>query len=76
MLQYKVLRDDGYYGDFEQVALTTARNYSVANLSDSTFYRFGIQAENVVGWGEISPVFRTQVWAEEGSCRVNGSFCH
>lgn len=64
VIRYKILRDDGAYGDFVEVGTTTGLNETIGGLTNSLFYRFVVQAENTVGWGEFSPVFRTQVCGE------------
>ncbi|CAD7935543.1 unnamed protein product [Amoebophrya sp. A120] len=61
VLYYKLLRDDGNFGDFVEVGTTTFLNETIGSLRNSLYYRFVVQAYNEVGWGPFSPVFRSQV---------------
>lgn len=78
---YKILRDDGFLGDFVEVGTTTLLNETVGSLKNSYYYRFVVQAYNEIGWGPYSPVYRSQTcgqptnphtltlsdWSDEGA---------
>ncbi|CAE8682347.1 unnamed protein product [Polarella glacialis] len=64
---YRVQADDGFGGDFTDVAVVTGNYATIGYLYPGRPYRFRIAAETVVGSGPYSPIYQQVVAALPGT---------